>query len=102
MNFLIEETKHESNEIKIMNCNDPVYNIKNSSEIYKPLYNEVSGFRDFKRKSNYPKRARDTTEPIIQKNPFEHNINDDKKNMDNPFNSNSNLGMTYLCKSKYI
>jgi hypothetical protein len=102
MNFLLGETKHESNEIKIMNFNDPAYNRKNSSEIYKPLCNDASGFRDFKRIPNYPKRARDTTEPNIFINPFEHSIDGDKKKMDDPFNPDSTLGMRHSCKSKYI
>jgi hypothetical protein len=98
MSFLLEEAKHESSDIKIMNFDNPAYNRKNSSETYKPQCNEASGFRDFKREPNYPKRARDT-QPIIFKNPFENNTEGEKKKMHDPFNPGSNLGMRYSCKS---
>jgi hypothetical protein len=94
MNFLLEEAKDKSNDIKIMNLNKPVKNLKVSNEKYNQQYNEISGFKDFKRESNYPKRTRESAhnEPNF-KNPFENSNDDFKKRMDDPFASNPALRM---------
>lgn len=111
MNFLLEEAKDESSDIKIMNFNEPSKDRRVSGDKYSQQNSEMSGFKDFKKEQNYPKRTRESDQNESNfKNPFENSNDNSKKRMDDPFTSNPALRMrdpgnkfcinTYSCKTR--